>query len=159
MHHVPMTAKFKLDLLKYRTGEFTADVHMNELDSMTINPIAQSLGLFRIKRGVMHEATAHINGNNLNARGKISIRYNDFHITPLKSDKEDPGKLKNKTFTSFFANKVFIKDNNPTNGEELRQPEYSIGRDHHPNFFNMIWMTIFTGILKTIGVPVKLVIK
>lgn len=159
MHHVPMTASFNLDLKNYRTGEFTAAVHMNTLDSMTINPLAQSLGLFRIKRGLMQEATAHVQGNNYSAKGNIAIRYEDLHITPVKADKADSGKLKNKTFTSFFANKIFIKDKNPENGKELRQPEYTVDRDHHKNFFNMIWVTIFTGLLKTIGVPVKFAIK
>lgn len=159
MHHVPMTAKFNLDLNHSKTGEFTAAFHLNQLDSMTINPLAQSLGLIRIKRGVLQDAIVNVQGNNYSARGKIALKYEDFHLTPLKSDKADSGKLKNKTFTSFFANKVFIKDKNPENGKELRQPEYTVDRGNHKNFFNLIWVTTFTGILKSIGVPVKLAIK
>jgi hypothetical protein len=53
---------------------------------------------------------------------------------------------------------VFIKNENPQ-GSELRQPVFDVGRDHHQNFVAYIWTGILTGLCKTIGVPVKLVIK
>jgi hypothetical protein len=157
MHHIPMSARFTFNLSKYKTGEFTADVHMDTLDNLTVNPLAEPLGLFSIKSGKMQQGSAHIEGNNLNSKCKLAISYTGLHINPLKKADEN-GQLKKKHVTGFIANVFLIKNANPLNGKELRQPDFSVERDHHGNFFNMIWITILTGILKTIGIPVKLVI-
>ena len=158
MHKIPMSARFTFDLLKYKTGEFTADVHMDTLDNDVINPIAEPLALFSIKSGKMQQGTAHIKGNNFNSSCKIAIAYSDLHVKPLKKADES-GQLKKKHLTGLFANVFLIKNENKGKGNELRQPEFSIVRDHHRNFVNMVWLTILTGILKTIGVPVKFVIR
>jgi hypothetical protein len=157
MHHANMKAKFTFNLAKIKTGEFTADIIMDTLDNITINKISEPLGMFSVKTGQMQQAVGHIDGNNFNTKGKIAMQYSDLHIKPLKKDKED-GKLKKMTVTGIIANALFIKNENPK-GNELRQPEFTVQRDHHANFFNLMWTTILTGILKTIGVPVKLVIK
>lgn len=78
-------------------------------------------------------------------------QYRDLNITPLKSDSAANGKLKKKKFISFLANAILIKDKNPGGNGKLRKPEYTVERDHHDNFFNFIWLSILTGILKTIG--------
>jgi hypothetical protein len=158
MHHVPMSAKFTFNLAKIKTGEFTADIIMDTLDNITINKISEPLGLFSVKTGQMQHAAGHIDGNNFNTKGKIAMQYNNLHIKPLKKDKEEKGKLKKMTVTGFIANALFIKNENPK-GNELRQPEFTVQRGNHANFFNLMWTTILTGILKTIGVPVKFGIK
>ena len=155
MHHTPMKVRFTFNLSKYKTGDFTADVSMDTLDNGTINPLAQPLGLFSVKSGKMQHATAHIEGNNFKAKCKIAISYTGLHIQPLKKANEN-GQLKKKRITSVIANAFFIKNDNPEKGKELRKPDYSVERDHHGNFFNMIWTTVLTGILKTVGIPVKL---
>ena len=158
MHKVPMTGKFSLDLAKYKTGDFTADLTMDTLENTTINPIAETLSLFSVKKGQMQHASAHVEGNNVKAKGVISFYYTNLHITPLKKDSADDGKLKKKTFTSFFANTFLIKNSNPRNGD-FRRPVYYVDRETRPNFFNFIWVTILTGICKTIGIPPKFVVR
>ena len=158
MHHVPMTTKFSFDLSKYRTGNFSVDITMDTLDNTTINKVSEPLGLFTVKTGQMQHAKGHLEGNNFRTSGNINMQYNNLHITPLKKDKEEKGKLKKKAVTGFFANILLVKNENPK-GKELRQPNFTVERDHFTTFFNLIWKTILTGILKTIGIPVKLVIK
>lgn len=158
MHHVPMTVKFNFDLLKYKTGEFSVHVTMDTLDNATVNNITEPLGPFNVKTGQMQRAEVDIDGNNYRASGNISLKYNDLHITPLKKDKKENGGMKSKNVTALFANILFIKNDNPKGGE-LRQPEFSVDRDPQSNFFHLIWISTLTGILKTIGIPVKLVIK
>jgi hypothetical protein len=51
-----------------------------------------------------------------------------------------------------------VKNENPKDNE-LRQPNFTVERNKYSSFFNLVWKTILTGILKTIGIPVKLVIK
>ena len=158
MHHVPMTTKFSFDLSKYRTGNFSVDITMDTLDNTTINKVSEPLGLFTVKTGQMQHAKGHLEGNNFRTSGNINMQYNNLHITPLKKDKEEKGKLKKKTVTSLFANILFVKNENPK-GKELRQPNFTVERDQFTTFFNLIWKTVLTGILKTIGIPVKFVIK
>jgi hypothetical protein len=157
MHHVPMKAAFTFNLAKHKTGEFSVYVTMGAIDHQTVNLLAEPLGLFSIKSGETQEAIIHIEGNNLKTSSKLAISYSDLHINPLKKADEN-GNLKKKRVSAFIANVFLIKNSNPEKGKALRQPEYTVERDHHGNFFNMIWNTTLTGLLKTIGVPVKLVV-
>ncbi len=154
MHHIPMNAKLSLDLINYKSGKFTADLHMGTLDNLIINPVAEALGLVSIKSGEMQEGTAHISGSNLNTKCKLAISYTGLKISLLKKTDEN-GQVKKKHLTDFIANTFLIKKENPAEGKELRQPDFSMERGHHRNFFSTIWVTITTGFLKTIGAPVK----
>jgi hypothetical protein len=156
MHHVPLAVTFRYDLSKYRTGEFIADVQMGALDNGTINPIAERLGLFSVKTGQMQKAIIHVEGNNFNTKGNIAMHYSDLHVTPLKKD--DDGNLKKKRVTGLLANIILIKNENPK-GNELRQPDFTVERGTHKNFFNLLWASILTGVVKTVGVPTKFVRK
>ncbi len=158
MHQVPMTAKFGFDLSKSTTGKFSVDITMNTLDNTTINKVSEPLGLFTIKTGQIQHAQGHMDGDNFRTNGTITMQYNNLHITPLKKDKEEKGKLKKKSVTSLFANILFVKNENPQDNE-LRKPNFTVERNQYSSFFNLVWKTILTGILKTIGVPVKLVVK
>jgi hypothetical protein len=98
-----------------------------------------------------------VKGDNYNLHGTVNVIYDDLHITPLTKDSAN-GELKKNHLKSFFANIMFIKNENPQ-GSEFRQPAFDVGRDHHQNFVAYIWTGILTGLCKTIGIPVKLVIK
>lgn len=154
MHHVPAKARFTFNLSKYKTGEFTADIQMDSLDNLTINPLAEPLALFSVKSGEMQQGIAHIKGNNFIAQCKIAVTYSGLRIDPLKKA-DSNGRLNKNRLTGFIANVFLIKKKNPEKGKELRQPVFSVQRDHHGNFFNLVWATLLTGILKTVGVPVK----
>ena len=157
MNEVTMTVRFEFNLASYQSGKFSVDVNMDTLNKITINPIAKPLGRFTVKNGQMQQGTAHMEGDNFNLHGKVKVFYTDLHITPLKSDSAH-GELKKNHLKSFFANIVFIKNANPQ-GNDLRQPVVNLGRDHHQNFVAYIWTAILTGLCKTIGIPVKLVVK
>jgi len=159
MHKIPMSAKFSLDLSKSGTGDFTADIFMDTLNNTIVNPVAEPLGLFKIRSGQMQKGSAHLEGNDFTIKGTVALNYTNLHIDPLKKNKNDEGKLKKKTFTSLFANTFLIKNSNSGKGNDLRQPSFSVSRGKHSNFFSFIWFSILTGILKTIGIPVKLVLN
>ena len=159
MHKIPMSAKFSLDLSKSDTGDFTADIFMDTLNNTIVNPVAEPLGLFKIRSGQMQKGSAHLEGNDFTIKGTVALNYTNLHIDPLKKNKNDEGKLKKKTFTSLFANTFLIKNSNSGKGNDLRQPSFSVSRGKHSNFFSFIWFSILTGILKTIGIPVKLVLN
>lgn len=157
MHHIPTTANFSFNLSQYKKGNYSVDIHMSALDNISINSLAEPLGLFSVKSGIMEDGTAHITGDNLNTSAEVVIKYSDLHIKPLKKA-DGTGHLKKKHFTGFFANAFFIKNLNPQRGKELRKAQFSIETDRHRNFMNMVWVTVLTGVLKTVGIPVKMVI-
>ncbi|MEO7292635.1 MAG: hypothetical protein ABIW34_06005, partial [Ginsengibacter sp.] len=128
MHQVPMTAKFGFDLSKSATGKFSVDITMNTLDNTTINKVSEPLGLFTIKTGEIQHAQGHMDGDNFRTNGTITMQYNNLHITPLKKDKEEKGKLKKKSVTSLFANILFVKNENPKDNE-LRKPDFTVERN------------------------------
>ena len=100
--------------------------------------------------------SSEVSGNNSQASGKVLLLYTGLHVTPLEKDKKHPGELNKKNITSLLANKLLIKDNNPSGNNPPRSPDCSFTRDPHGSFFNLIWKTTFVGILKTIGAPDKL---
>lgn len=157
MNKVPLSVSLKFDLSKVKTGQFSGEVRIDTLDKSIVNPIAEPLGRFSVKKGQLQQGIVYVNGDNYNLQGAINFYYSDLHITPLKSDSSN-GQLKRNHLKSLLANAIYIKNENPQEGE-LRHPEYMVVRDHHLNFVSYIWATIMTGILKTIGVPVKLVLE
>ena len=151
MHKTPAKALLKFDLTKIKTGDFTAEIEMGTFDSSDVNSITKPIAMISIKRGVVNKAAATIKGNNYTASGKVLVLYNDFHVTPLKS--ADDGSLKKKHAVSFFANKLLIKNNNPSPGKDARNQDASFNRIPGGDLFNLIWKTMLVGILKTIGLP------
>jgi hypothetical protein len=157
MSQAPLHLSIKFNLAKYQTGAFTAIIWMDTLNKETVNPVAEPIGSFFIKRGQMQKATIQVNGDNSSTHSRITFLYNDLHITPLHSDSTSGNQKKNHV-KSFFANIIFIKNQNPE-GTDLRQPAYDLARGPHENFVAFMWMSIMTGICKTIGIPVRLVMK
>jgi len=158
MHKVRMSAGFRFDLAKAHTGAFIGDISMDTLRNTIVNPVAQPLGLFYIKKGEMQSGSAHVEGNDSTIKATVTFKYTDLHINPLKKA-ADKNRLKKKTFTSLFANAFLIKNSNPQKGNDLRKPSFSVNRGKNSNFFSFVWTSVLTGILKTIGIPVKSVLK
>ena len=156
MNKVPIKVKLKFDMLNTQTGEFSGNVHMDSLTKDLVNPISEPLGQFTIKSGEMQKGDAKFEGNNSAIKGKITFYYTNLHIIPLKKDSSGTGLQKNH-LKSFFANWFLIKNSNPEG--KLRTPSFSVPRDSHQNFVSFIWTSILTGMVKTIGLPVKAVVK
>jgi hypothetical protein len=152
----PVSLKLNFDLANYKTGAFSAQLKTKKgFDGPLINSVAQPLGLFMVKRGQLKELTSQLTGNNHQAQGTVLMLYKDLHITPMKQDQQKPGTLKKKSVISLIANKLVLKDENPSKDGSIRKADASYTRQYG-TFFNLIWKTTFTGILKTIGAPEKL---
>lgn len=154
----PIEININLDLANVKTGKFNASLVVGKIDNDLINHITEPLSLFTIKRGTISKGIFTMSGDNAGGKGKMTLYYEDLHITPLKPDSNSDGELRKKHLTSFIANKFLIKNANPLHGN-LRQPEYSITRDPFTGFIKLIWVGNMTGILKTIGVPAAAVYK
>lgn len=156
MHVAPATLTLNFDLSNYKTGVFSAEFKSAKgFNGNAINSIAEPLGLFMVKRGHLKELSAHVSGNNYQASGNVLMLYDNLHITPMKKDPQNPGELKKKSFTSLIANSFVLKDENPSKDGQVRKETATFTRGSG-TFFNLVWKTIFVGILKTIGAPEKL---
>ena len=109
-----LKTNIQFGLSKLKTGAFTASIEMSALTYETLNQIAEPLGLFTVKDGNLKKASANLVGNNYQASGKVTVLYDDLHITPLKPAGSDTTELKKKHLVSFIANTFLIKDNNPS---------------------------------------------
>ena len=156
MNIEPTQLDIYFDLANYRAGTFSADFQAKKtIDGTAINSIAEPLGLFMVKRGELKELSSHVRGDNYKASGNVTLLYSNLHLTPLKKDESKPNGLKKKSVTSLIANTFVLKDENPSKDGEVRKVTASYTRGKG-TFFNLIWKTIFVGILKTIGAPEKL---
>lgn len=156
MHTAPIDLTLQFDLANYKSGVFTAHLETKKgFDGSRINVIAEPLGMFRVKSGQLDKLVSTMSGNNSSASGNITMLYKDLHIDLLEKDKNNPGVLDKKDVTGFIANTFVIKDENPSGNGEVRK-EAATFQGGSGTFFNLIWKTTFTGILKTIGAPERL---
>ena len=153
---VPAALTLHVDMARYKTGAFTADINVKGFDGSMITPVSEPLGMFRLKSGTVQSIKAQEEGNQSSATGKTLILYKDLKIIPLEKGNGDDGGLNKKHITGFLANAFVIKNDNPSANEAARNPVTSFTRDPHASFFNLIWKTVLTGILKTTGAPEKL---
>jgi hypothetical protein len=153
---VPASLTLHFDMTRYKTAAFSADINVKGFDGNMITPLSEPLGLFRLKSGTVQSLIAHEEGDQANATGKTLILYKDLKITPLEKGKGDDSSLNKKHVTGFLANAFVIKNDNPSGNEAARNPVTSFPRDPQGSFFNLIWKTLLTGILKTTGAPEKL---
>lgn len=153
MHKIPMTNGFVFNLAKYKTGNFTMDLNIRDIDSSILNPITEPMGEFMIKKGTIQKGIAHVIGDNFKGSGKGELLYKNLYLLGLKKDKSKPSGIKKKSVLSFFGNVFLIKNNNPEKGEEPRVVDFNFKRESKTTFFSLVWGTIYTGILETIGLP------
>lgn len=155
MKEVPMKVAITLDMDNPEKGNFTAALQMDGFDTDVVNSFAKPLGLVKIERGEIKELKADIKGNEMGATGDVKVRYDKLRISMWKKKKGEE-ELKKKHLMTFVANLLAIKNNNPwwLDGQ-LRQKEPQFKRDPDDSFLALVWKTMFTGILKTVGAPPK----
>ncbi len=153
MHKIPITDGFHFDLSKYKTGNFTMDLNIGNIDRTVLNPITTPLGEFELKRGSIQKGIAHVIGDNFKGAGHGELLYRNLYLVGLKKDADKASGIKKKSVLSFIGNALLIKNNNPSRGESARAVPFDFTRKPKTTFFSLVWGTIFLGILKTIGLP------
>jgi hypothetical protein len=116
------------------------------------------MGLVKIEKGELQKLAADIKGNELAASGNITLLYRDVKLALLERDK-GAKTLDKKSVTSFLANALVLKKDNPKEGEAPRKVQAEFQRMPEGGFFLLVWKTILTGALKTIGAPTKIATK
>jgi hypothetical protein len=147
---VPVQSRFDFDLQRYKTGNFSANLTTGGFESKIMNNIAEPLGLVKIEKGNVQKIDISMKGNEIHASGKVLMLYKDFKVSLYEKEKDEKG-LDKKGVIGFLANTFVIKDDNPANNKPPRHPSAEFQRDPQTGFFNLVWKTALTGILKTIG--------
>jgi hypothetical protein len=108
------------------------------------------MALIRVNSGTINSLDFNFTGDNLNAGGKLVMKYSNLKVDILKRDKKS-NDIKKKGIKSLIAN-IILKNDNPRNGD-LREVNPHYDRDVQESFLNLVWNTIFTGMKKTAGMP------
>lgn len=114
--------------------------------------------MMKLEKGELQKLEANISGNELAASGDVQVLYQDLKLSLLEKGKGNAG-LNKKHVTSFLANLLVLKGDNPKKGKAPRTVEASFKRDPEAGFMALVWKTILVGVLKTIGAPEKMAYK
>lgn len=149
---------FRLDLAQVKTGKFSSTLVMSglKIPGEMLNSFGEPIGLFSIRNGTISGLRSEVSGDEYQASGKTTFLYEDLKVAALEKDAGKKGGLDKKDFTSFVANTFLVKKNNPGGSGAPRVENGSYKRNPTGSFFNLIWKTTFTGILKTVGLPTRL---
>jgi hypothetical protein len=158
MGTVPLQAQFSFDLLKHKTGAFTAFLKTGGFDATLINAFAEPVGLMKMEKGKLLGIQASMTGDQWKSKGTVFIPYEDLNLSLME---KEPGKkrLDKKDVTSFLANALVLKNNNPKEGKKSRRETAEFTRIPEGGFFMLVWKTVLVGALRTMGAPEKIAYK
>ena len=131
--------------LSLNSATFDVSGNSGGFSAVSLNAIAEPLGMTSIKRGQINKLTFNMTGNDLASKGSATLLYQDLKIEVLKKDSID---VKRKGFQSLLAN-ALMKDKNPQNGV-VRTDEINYQRDVTKSFFNLVWKSVFSAVKKTV---------
>lgn len=158
-HKVPVHASFRLDMDRYHSGVFSAAIRLpSPFEGSLINSVAVPLGLLKIDKGTLQRLQVNMQGNENGASGNVEVLYNDLKLSLLEKD-NGKAALDKKDVTSFLANLLVLKKDNPKEGKPPRRETARFQRDPEGGFLMLVWKTVLVGILKTIGAPQKMAYK
>lgn len=153
---VQLHIKIDFDLLSTNAA-FAFRGNIGEMDMVKLNPLAEALGLVRIKTGQIHKMDFEATANAQGSTGTMHLYYDNLKVDLLKEG-EDGKPAKKKGLLSFLANTLIIDDANPSKEKPLRVGKISYQRPPGASFFNLLWKSVFIGMRETVGlgiVPMK----
>lgn len=136
-----INAKFEFDLSR-PDGSFSSWVKAGQLDAEKLNPILAPVAKIEARQGMLHQMEATVRGNQNGATANVDLKYDGLKIDMLKMESDS---LIKKKMASVFAN-VLIFDDNPKDGMLRTANGVFIRRGFGRSFFNMIWLSVSTGI-------------
>lgn len=146
----------KIDFnLTAKDAAFSYVGHVDAFDMRALNSLSKPLGQVEIETGNLTSADFNVTANINSARGTVKFAYNNLKVQMLNKDGSE---IKKKGFLSFLANKLLVRDANPSKGEAVRVASVTNQRVPQASFFNLMWKTVFIGIRENAGlgvVPMK----
>jgi hypothetical protein len=139
-------ARFEFDLSS-ADGRFTTWIRADQLDAFQLNPILAPVAKIEARKGTLRQLEATVQGNDKQATANVDLQYEGLKINLLKLEGDS---LKRKGLPSIFAN-ILIEDDNPKDGILRKANGISIRRGFGRSFFNMLWLSVSTGIQQIIA--------
>lgn len=141
----PIKAVFRF-MLHRKDGSFSVEGEQQAMDGTRMNDITRPLALAELSSLKVNKISFQIDGNGKGAKGCLTMAYEDLKVNLLKVD---DGSLDKQGVTSFLTNNLLIFPHNPMPGKDVRTTYPEVERDNKKSFFNLIWKTLFTGMLQT----------
>ena len=146
----PINININFNLLA-KDGAFHYSGNIGSLNMVSLNPLAESLGLVKIESGQVQKADFDVQANLNGSHGSMHLYYTNLKVQLLKEG-ENGAPKKKLGFLSFLANTFVVKDANPTKGDPVRTGKIEFTRTPAASFFNLLWKGIFIGIRETVGI-------
>ncbi|TDO21523.1 AsmA family protein [Pedobacter duraquae] len=148
--NAPINININFNLLA-KDGAFHYSGDIGALNMVSLNPLAESLGLVKIESGQVQKADFDVQANLYGSTGSMHLYYTNLKVQLLKEG-ENGAPMKKRGFLSFLANTFVVKDSNPTKGDPVRTGNIKFERTPAASFFNLLWKGIFIGIRETVGI-------
>lgn len=148
---LPLKGSFIFNLDEWQKGTFQINASIERsFEAAIFNQLTQPMSLIKINSGVFDKISFSVVADNYEAKGKLTMPYHDFKISLLKKKGDE---IHKKNALSILAN-AFIKNKN-TADANMRVATINTQRNLKRSFFNFIWVSIFSGGQKILGVPIK----
>lgn len=158
MKQVPLKATFSFDMAKHKSGAFTASIKAGGFDGTLINSFAEPMGLMKIERGRLLGTEATMQGDQWKSSGEVFIPYEDLKLNLMEKEAGQK-KLDKKDVTSFAANLLVIKNNNPKEGKKSRREATEFTRIPEGGFLCWYGKRCWLALCAPWAHPIKLRIK
>ncbi|OCX50776.1 hypothetical protein BEL04_18760 [Mucilaginibacter sp. PPCGB 2223] len=143
-------AKLNVDF-SFKLGDdnmpFSFKGSLGAMDLKKVNPVAIPLGMVKIASGKEKQLSFSYLADKQQARGKLSVLYNDLRVALLKRDSSDnTNRLKKMSIMSLFANALVIKRDNPAGNEPVRIANVFLPRVPRWSIFTLMWKSLWVGL-------------
>ena len=122
--------------------------HLSEMNMTDFNSILEIVPA-RVDEGKINKINFSVVATDKRARGKLQFYYKDLK---LKLKDKFTGEVSAKQdIISFFADKLFIRNDNPRRNGNFREGVIDYERDKSKSIINFWWKSILTGILSSVS--------
>jgi hypothetical protein len=131
-----------------KKNTFNFSGSLGRMDMRVFNSILEPNSHIRIRSGIIDRAEISARCDNRLAKGKMKLFYRNLKISLLKV--KEGGIYKKMGFKSLMAN-IFIRQNNPKPGKQLKIGEILYIREQPISIFAFIWKAILSGFKSSVG--------
>lgn len=149
MDRANLDVTIRLPLL-HDAGYHTIEGTIGETNLQLLNPILIPTSFVKLESGQVRSGKFRAELSQAAANGSMTLIYNNLKVDLLSKD-ADKDQSFGKKLLSKLANKVAIKESNPSKGEEPRVGEISVSRDPQKSVFNYWKECLSSGFLSSMG--------
>lgn len=139
----PLTLNWSFDPMK-PNNEFMVKGSLAQFDSSKINPFLRTNMKAEVI-GSIHQMYFTFSGHEFGSKGDMKMKYDDFEFLVLKNNRLGVNKL----LTAVVG--IFTNDGNQTEEDGFRYGSYEVERDREKSFFNLLWLNVKEGLIKTVS--------